>query len=137
MFIFLSTIFWYSVSKGALVAAFLRFSPAIISDRELRSRLIRFHDGFMPFMLNASQRLQAAQDAFHDVLLDDFERDFGMPNWTLVATKPLDEIPTNVEFSKRLDDYIASMNTIRERIPEALEQIGELSTLIEAHIESL
>lgn len=109
--------FWQATDS-----TFSSTNPAIISDAALRSTLIRFHDGFLPFMLNRSQQLQQAQREYRNTLYDDYERyvDFRKQSTEIRAITLLDRIPTNGEFFKQLDDYSVIIFDLLNLIPLAI-----------------
>ena len=115
-------------------------SPSIISDAILRRDLIEFHDGFMPFMLSQSNRYQANQTVFRDVLFDDFEAEFidmDEPYLKISIVSPIDEIPTHKEFYEKRSNFESSLRNLKNRIPEALERIRGLESRIRQHLQTL
>lgn len=114
-------------------------NPANISNEELRRRLIRFNDGFMPYMLNISETLQLVRAEFLNTVFDDFERNWDIQeNFPVIsAISPLDKIPTNREFYKKLDNYRLASARLSRRIPEAIQDISEIASMIEMHIATL
>lgn len=125
-------------------STFQSISPSIISDSTLRRELVEFHDGFMPFMLNLSNRYQESQSIFRDVLYDDFGREMADVNETRGYTPPtiriitpVGDIPSHGEFYEKMDNYEILLRNLKRRIPEALQRIDVLENKIVKHMQTL
>lgn len=119
-------------------------TPSLISDEALRRQLISFHDGFMPFMLTQSIVYQQRQTEFWNAIGDDFEREWNEPEgdrqdgpYSVVVSSPLQDIPSNPNFYQRQSDYWLSLWVLKERIPQAIDRIAEIESLIQQHLETL